>query len=412
MDIKMTLAEWNKAVNAWLEEQIKHAGEERPVDWPQEIYGLRSGLENKVVTPDQITRYAANMGDLNPLWADADYAHTTRWGGIIAPPTFENCVGAPYDYWEIFKLPGFLTIMDASAVREYFTVIRPLDEFTAVDIYTGVKEESETGKPYRHFIQKIQRTYRNQRHEKVAVVNRSMAIIVDAPGSRYAYRKERFGNIERPHYSREELDKIYHDYDEQLEGKWRRGAETRYWEDVQEGEEIHPLIAGPLDGSESLFIQKIGYTRSYALKWAAIKQDLTRAPVDPETGEYRYFVDEYYKDIIAREVGLPYTAGFPLQNEAICTHALTDWMGDDGFIEKVEVQHAGMNFQGDTTHVKGKVSQKYIDQHKHLVKLDFWSECQDRRPLVRGTATILLPARGKYDFQYNEDENTHTIEGV
>ncbi len=389
----MTEVEWNKAVDAWLEEQARHAGEERPVDWPPEICGLRGGLENKIVTHDQITRYAADTGDLNPLWADTDYAQNTRWGGLIAPPTFENCIGAPFDYWEIYKLPSFLTITDAGSVREYFTVIRPLDEFTAVDIYAGVREEAEPGKPYRHFIQRIQRTYRNQRHEKVAVVTRDTSIIVDAPGSKYSYRREKFQGTKRPHYSQAELDEIYHDYDEQLEGKWRRGDEIRYWEDVTEGEEVHPLVAGPLDGSETLFLQKTGYTRSFALKWAAIKQDLTRAAVDPQTGEYRYFIDQYYKDIVAQELGLPYAAGFPLQNEAICAHAVTDWMGDDGFVVKLDLQHVGMNFLGDTTRVMGKVSRKYTSKRDHLVDLDVWSECQDGRPIVRGTATVRLLSR-------------------
>ena len=243
----MNEMEWNKAVDAWLEDQASHAGEERPVDWPPDIYGLRGGLDNKVVTPDQITRYALDMGDLNPLWMDPDYAQKTRWGGLIGPPTFENCIGAPFDYREIFKLPGSLSIMDAGTTREYFAPMRPLDEFTGVDIYVGVTEESESGKPYRRFIQQIQRTYKNQKHEKVAIVNRRMAVVVEGPGNKYAYRKEAFKGIKRPRYSQEELDEIYRHYDDQLDDRTRRGAEIRYWEDVTEGDEIPLLIAGPLD---------------------------------------------------------------------------------------------------------------------------------------------------------------------
>lgn len=394
METEMNEIEWNQAVDTWLEEQTAHAGEERPVDWPPEIYGLRGGLENKVVTPDQITRYALDMGDLNPLWINPDYAQKTRWGGLIGPPTFENCIGAPFDYWEIFKLPGSLTIMDAWSTREYFAPIRPLDEFTGVDIYVGVTEESESSKPDRRFIQQIQRTYRNQKHEKVAIVNRRMAVIVEGPGRKYAYRKEVFKGIKRPRYSQEELDEIYRHYDEQLDGRTRRGEEIRYWEDVTEEEEIPRLIAGPLDAPESLFIQKTGYTRSYALKWATIKQDLARAPVDPQTGIYRFFIDEYYKDMVAQEMGLPYAIGFPLQNEAICAHAITDWMGDDGFVVKLDLKHVGTNFFGDTTHVICNVSHKYIDGCEHLVDLDVESECQDGRPLVRGLATVRLLSRG------------------
>ena len=168
VETKMSKTKWNKAVDEWLDEQTKEAGEQKPAEWPPDFYGLRGGIENRVATPDLIKVYGRAMGDTNPLWGDADYAKDTRWGGCIAPPTFENCIGAPYDFREIYKLPGTLTIIDAATSREYFAPIRPLDEFTATDVYLGVKETAEPDKPYRRFLQQIQRTYYNQRFEKVA----------------------------------------------------------------------------------------------------------------------------------------------------------------------------------------------------------------------------------------------------
>jgi acyl dehydratase len=38
-------------------------------------------------TRDAIRHWAEALGDDNPLWRDAEYARTTRWGTIIAPPT-------------------------------------------------------------------------------------------------------------------------------------------------------------------------------------------------------------------------------------------------------------------------------------------------------------------------------------
>ncbi len=37
---------------------------------------------------EDIRKYAKAIGSNNPLWLDEDYARSTRWGGIIAPPTF------------------------------------------------------------------------------------------------------------------------------------------------------------------------------------------------------------------------------------------------------------------------------------------------------------------------------------
>src|SRR4051794_41616317 len=39
-------------------------------------------------TRDAIRHYAHGIGDDNPLWCDPDYAAGTRWGGIVALPSF------------------------------------------------------------------------------------------------------------------------------------------------------------------------------------------------------------------------------------------------------------------------------------------------------------------------------------
>ncbi len=39
-------------------------------------------------TRDNIRHYAHGIGDDNPLWCDPDYAATTRYGGIVALPSF------------------------------------------------------------------------------------------------------------------------------------------------------------------------------------------------------------------------------------------------------------------------------------------------------------------------------------
>jgi len=39
--------------------------------------------------------------------------------------------------------------------------------------------------------------------------------------------------------TQKELDMYHKAYDEELEGKWRRGNQIRYWEDTQVGEKLH-----------------------------------------------------------------------------------------------------------------------------------------------------------------------------
>ncbi|MFH1485193.1 MAG: MaoC family dehydratase N-terminal domain-containing protein [Chloroflexota bacterium] len=50
---------------------------------------------NEYATLDAIWHFAEAMGDDNPLWRDLDYAAKTRWGTIIAPPTYlHSCCSA------------------------------------------------------------------------------------------------------------------------------------------------------------------------------------------------------------------------------------------------------------------------------------------------------------------------------
>lgn len=42
----------------------------------------------EVVDTTAIRRYAAAIGDLDPLYLDEEYARKTSYGGIVAPPTF------------------------------------------------------------------------------------------------------------------------------------------------------------------------------------------------------------------------------------------------------------------------------------------------------------------------------------
>ncbi|MET0143202.1 MAG: MaoC family dehydratase N-terminal domain-containing protein, partial [Ilumatobacteraceae bacterium] len=43
---------------------------------------------NVEVSVDGLRHFAYGYGDDNPLYCDEEYAAKSRWGGLIAPPTF------------------------------------------------------------------------------------------------------------------------------------------------------------------------------------------------------------------------------------------------------------------------------------------------------------------------------------
>ena len=58
---------------------------------------------NDAATADAIRQFVRGVGDDNPLWLNADYAAGTRWGSMLAPPSFLYAVDATI---VAPKLPG------------------------------------------------------------------------------------------------------------------------------------------------------------------------------------------------------------------------------------------------------------------------------------------------------------------
>jgi acyl dehydratase len=65
------------------------------IEAAQPYIGVAGPSVTMTVDASQIRLFAEAIGDLNPLYLDEEYARGTRWGGIIAPPTFLCTLYAP-----------------------------------------------------------------------------------------------------------------------------------------------------------------------------------------------------------------------------------------------------------------------------------------------------------------------------
>ena len=92
-----------------------------------------SGVNNEYASRMAILRFGEGIGDDNPLWTDAEYAATTGFGGIIAPPSFIfACLGSIQVGWP--GLGGFhaetkMTFGDPIRVGEKITAKVTFDGF-------------------------------------------------------------------------------------------------------------------------------------------------------------------------------------------------------------------------------------------------------------------------------------------
>jgi len=115
-------------------------------DAAPEIEGLRKRYIGQESPPEvmevekgHIRAFAQAIEDPNPLWNNEDEARKTRFGGMVAPPTFLRAARTQ----RLEDLPPdfpYKRLLDGGSEWEYFEPVRPGDRITAVnrvvDIYS------------------------------------------------------------------------------------------------------------------------------------------------------------------------------------------------------------------------------------------------------------------------------------
>ena len=130
----------------------------------EQAIGTESEPLTMEVEKGAIIKFAQAIGDENPLWNDQAAARKTRYGGLIAPPTFLRSLRL-----ERPELPfesSFTRVLDGGSDWEYFQPVRPGDLITAVSRLTDLQERPGRMGIMIFMISLI--TYRNQFDEVVA----------------------------------------------------------------------------------------------------------------------------------------------------------------------------------------------------------------------------------------------------
>jgi hydroxyacyl-ACP dehydratase HTD2-like protein with hotdog domain len=83
----------------------------------------------------------------------------------------------------------------------------------------------------------------------------------------------------------------------------------------------------------------------------------------------------------------------PLLGSFLC-QLLTDWLGDNGRIVRLEWSNRGPAVPGDTLTCRGKVTSTHVVDEDAVVGLDVWIENQRGEQIVAGKAEVVLARRG------------------
>ena len=142
-------------------------------------------------------------------------------------------------------------------------------------------------------------------------------------------------------------------------------ANPLFWEDVDVGTEIPPLVKNP--------------TTLQLVRWAGASGD---------------FYQIHYDKDFALGNALPGVIIHGALKSVWLGQLLGDWIGEGGTIKKYDCSYRGMDVPGDTLTCKGTVTKKYVEGEEHCVECDIWLENSKGERTTPGKAVVVLPPKG------------------
>jgi acyl dehydratase len=352
---------------------------------------------NSSVTPDAIWRFALGIGDNNPLWWDREYAESSSVGALCAPPTFlYSCQGASavplaegtitrgFDSW----LPGAPGLW-ASERWEFFGRVFAGQSIIATaelwEFHESMSDFAGSG------IYHTMRT-RFASAEGKLLAYQFRTIFRMEPGSARSPGLD--ASTDSRSYSAEDLDRFRKQY--VAEEKRRRGATTRYVEDVTIGESLPPILKGPLSIT-SLVGWAAGSGATYCLPDRIGSLFLDKVPsaavVNPRFGYRDTLEGPHWDSDLAQTRGMPRGFAFGAQRISWFAHLLSDWYGDDGQLAELNVRLRRPNLLGDVQWLSGSVTDSCVKEGIGQVTFSLDSRNQRGELTATATATALLRCR-------------------
>jgi hypothetical protein len=205
-------------------------------------------------------------------------------------------------------------------------------------------------------------------------------------------------DIELPHpWTDEQLVKI----EEEILSEEIRGSIKRYWEDVNIGEELKPVVKGPLGTTDEVAYiigggVPIPRMAAHGVALTTYQRHPAWAFRDPNTNAREPIFAVHYNKQAANAMGLPQAYDIGLQRHCWGIHLVTNWMGDDAWLKRSYTEYRRFVFLSDVVWLKGKVTKKYIDNEgDYCVEIERHAFNQRGEDVMPGYAIVALPLKNK-----------------
>jgi len=342
---------------------------------------------NYEATRDAIRHYAHGIGDDNPLWTDPAYADKTKYGSVVALPSFLFTTSRI-----ISGYCGGLSGVHAMWAGADWTWHKPVlrNDVITTEAYLKDLVEHQTRFAGRSFQQIYHVDFFNQHGDKVAEAD-SWVFRTDRDEARERGTKytEARGRVEP--FTEEQLAEFTKLY----QAEEVRGATPRYWEDVKEGEALPRMMKGPMtvtgficyaQGWGGLYIRANRIAAKQIAKHPGLGiKDKYGVPDVPER--------VHWDDDLAKLVGTPRAYDYGPERTSWLLHQITDWMGDDGFVAQHTAQIRRHNVVGEIVRIAGEVTALTSDEKGPLVEVTQKATNQDGETSAIATGLVRLPSR-------------------
>ncbi len=337
------------------------------------------------VTRDAVRHWAWATGDRNRLYLDEPYARNSRFGGIIAPPSIlyafsrlsigyrgglpgvHSMFGGTHWRW---KEPGRLgdlitpevTFKDLIELPSRFAG-RMFKQISSIDFRTADGRSLAESESW------------GMRMERTK-----------------AKEKGKYKALEIKPYTKEEIQKIA----DQLAAEHPHGADPLYFEDIHIGASVPEIVRGPYTATVAvafeqawggLFVWAHGYWYDYLRRHpAAGVLNNYGIPEPPEA--------VHWDSPLARSVGVPEAYDYGPERISWLSVMLTNWIGDQGFLEELYCEIRRFNMIGDTTYCRGRIiGKEALSDGRGRVKIAIEALDQRDQVTAKGWAAVLLPQR-------------------
>lgn len=344
-----------------------------------------NGFETpQVAEPVDVRRFNNFADPWNPLFNSEEYAAKTRFGTIPAFPSFFEWMCDSVHLPNIAPEGGFSFGMYAGESFELFQPVIPgrtykvfhkpskLQDITVMvedipqnylmwpkhlPIFSWMEQDLDVFDDEDHLVASFKHMNDVTIYED-ALDNEKIA--ESLPYKKHYYTNEEWAYINSI-----------------IAGEKIRGAEVRYWEDVEIGEDITPTTIGP-----TTIWDMISHLASCAMPRETPFHPLRRQrelfgalPIDEETNNYKHFIGMHVWDAeLAKRGGMPGPFHFGNYGRNCLMRMITNWMGDDGDIRKFNWRHMKMTPIGDCQIAHGRVVNKMVVNGEPLVEIDMWLE--------------------------------------